>query len=264
MDLKGVSALPTTTALPTPRNFEGFPQRKPLAQANDPYTLRKEDKRYGTITKPKVITVVRAGRKPYSNIKILLNRRSVQSYERLLLDISESFGPKWKNSKVKSLYTLTGREVMSISDFFRGDSIFVAVGNEKISFTDVQDIIENLYPESPYAKSLLRNIEKQKRKAKQQMLQSLANDNQELHERLDTDKPGKRSVRSNVPKVEVEEAPKKKTRKPRHLYPDYNKENDLKGFLYILHIHNYLMLIANTVIHLQSFIHLSFIHRAGI
>jgi len=150
---------------------------------------REDDRRYGAITKPKVITVVRAGRKPYANIKILLNRRSVQSYERLLNDISESFGPKWKNNKVRSLYTLTGREVLSISDFFRGDSIFVAVGNEKISFTDVQDIIETLYPDSTYAKTLLRNIEKQKRKAKQQMLQSLANDNQELLEKQGSEKP---------------------------------------------------------------------------
>lgn len=81
---------------------------------------------------------------------------------------------------------------MSISDFFRGDSTFVAVGNEKISFTDVQDIIETLYPDSHYAKSLLRNIEKQKRKAKQQMLQSLANDNQELQEKQGTSKPTKK------------------------------------------------------------------------
>ncbi|KAF6032494.1 DCLK3 [Bugula neritina] len=193
IDLKGVSALPHPSSINqglTPRHhFEAYPQRKPLRPLNDPYSLREDDRRYGAITKPKVITVVRAGRKPYANIKILLNRRSVQSYERLLNDISESFGPKWKNNKVRSLYTLTGREVLSISDFFRGDSIFVAVGNEKISFTDVQDIIETLYPDSTYAKTLLRNIEKQKRKAKQQMLQSLANDNQELLEKQGSEKP---------------------------------------------------------------------------
>lgn len=237
IDLKGVSALPnsSTGAGVTPRGqYDGYPQRKPLKQPQDPYSLRDDDRRYGTITKPKVITVVRAGRKPYANIKILLNRRSVQSYERLLNDISESFGPKWKNNKVRSLYTLTGREIMSISDFFRGDSIFVAVGNEKISFTDVQDIIETLYPESPYAKTLLRNIEKQKRKAKQQMLQSLANDNQDLQEKNNPDKPPKRAVvkpnNTAAVKQEVEEeAPKKKIRPPKPVpkeSPRSDKENE--------------------------------------
>lgn len=171
-----------------------------------------------------MITVVRAGRKPYANIKILLNRRSVQSYERLLSDISESFGPKWKNNKVKSLYTLTGKQVLSISDFFRGDSIFIAVGSERISFTVVQEIIESLYPNSPYAKSLLRNIEKQKRKTKQQMLQSLANDNQEIQERSDLQKPPKRTaavkhqeheVSFQKPDSDHDEAPKKRTRAPK-------------------------------------------------
>lgn len=251
LDLKGVSALPntgfgTSEVASTPRShLAGFPHRKPLAPTHDAYSLRQEDKRYGTITKPKVITVVRAGRKPYANIKILLNRRSVQSYERLLIDISESFGPKWKNNKVRSLYTLTGREVLSISDFFRGDSIFIAVGNEKISFTDVQEIIEALYPDSQYAKSLLRNIEKQKRKAKQKMLQSLADDNQEIQDKQDlTSNEPKKSKRAVVkpnnaaPKqqeviTEAEEIPvtKKRSRVPKQKpesSSEANKENEPK------------------------------------
>lgn len=248
LDLKGVSALPNaSTHGVTPRShFDAYPQRKPLRNSNDPYTLRDDDRKYGTITKPKVITVVRAGLKPYANIKILLNRRSVQSFERLLGDISESFGPKWKNSKVRSLYTLTGREVMSISDFFRGDSIFVAVGNENLSFTVVQDIIETLYPDSPYAKTLLRTIEKQKRKAKQQMLQSLANDNQELQEKPSQEQrpakkgarqPGDRSSNSDPSKEdgsEVDETLKRKTRAPKPSRrtgedsPRESKESDVK------------------------------------
>jgi len=218
LDLKGTSmnplkAIPAIQA--TPRaSHDAYPQRKPLRPNNDAYSLRQDNQRYGAITKPKVITVVRAGRKPYANMKILLNRRSVQSYERLLNDISESFGPKWKNNKVRSLYTLTGREILSISDFFRGDSIFVAVGNEKISFTDVQEIIETLYPDSPYAKSLLKNIEKQKKKAKQQMLQSLASDNLDLN---NENKNAKRTIVKPAGKPEdTEEAPTKRPRPRAH------------------------------------------------
>lgn len=231
LDLKGVSALPNSSSLNqglTPRNhYEAYPERRPLRQQlrqppNDPYTLREDDRRYGIITKPKVITVVRGGRKPYANIKILLNRRSVQSFERLLSDISESFGPKWKNNKVKRLFTITGREILSISDFFRGDSVFVAIsGDGGLQLTDIQDIIENLYPESPYAKSLLRNIEKQKRKAKQSMLQSLANHHQELQGKQGDDpqekktrpqKPVKRAAVDETSTTGKENEPKPETK----------------------------------------------------
>lgn len=114
--------------------------------------------------KPKVVTIVRNGPKPRSNVKILLNRRSVQSFEQLMGDISEAFGPKWKNNKVRKLFTTRGREVQGISDFFREDDIFVAVGNDQLTEHDVLDIIEEIYPESPYAKNIMRDFDKQKRK----------------------------------------------------------------------------------------------------
>ena len=114
--------------------------------------------------KPKVVTIVRNGAKPRSNVKILLNRRSVQSFEQLMGDISEAFGPKWKSNKVRKLFTTRGREVQGISDFFREDDIFVAVGNEQLTEHDVLDIIEEIYPESPYAKNIMRDFEKQKKK----------------------------------------------------------------------------------------------------
>ena len=114
--------------------------------------------------KPKVVTIVRNGAKPRSNVKILLNRRSVQSFEQLMGDISEAFGPKWKNNKVRKLFTTRGREVQGISDFFRDDDIFVGVGNEQLTEHDVLDIIEEIYPESPYAKNIMRDFERQKRK----------------------------------------------------------------------------------------------------
>ena len=114
--------------------------------------------------KPKVVTIVRNGAKPRSNVKILLNRRSVQSFEQLMGDISEAFGPKWKSNKVRKLFTTRGREVQGVSDFFRDDDIFVGVGNEQLTEHDVLDIIEEIYPESPYAKNIMRDFEKQKRK----------------------------------------------------------------------------------------------------
>lgn len=114
--------------------------------------------------KPKVITIVRNGPKPRNNVKILLNRRSVQSFEQLMGDISEAFGPKWKSNKVRKLFTTRGREVQGVADFFRDDDVFIGVGNEPLTEGDVHDIIEEVYPDSPYAKNIMKDFERQKRK----------------------------------------------------------------------------------------------------
>ncbi|XP_007902284.2 serine/threonine-protein kinase DCLK3 [Callorhinchus milii] len=107
--------------------------------------------------KPKVVTVVKAGRQPYKKITILLNRRCMQTFEQLIADISEALGhPCWKSQSVKTLYTLKGKEIRSVSDFFRGDDMFIAAGREKLTMVDVQDVLEELYPDSPCAQSLIQ------------------------------------------------------------------------------------------------------------
>lgn len=127
--------------------------------------------------KPKVVTIVRNGHKPRNNVKILLNRRSVQSFEQLMADISEAFGPKYKNNKVKKLFSIRGREVQGISDFFRDDDVFIGVGGESLTETDIVDIVEELYPDSSMAKSILRELERNKRKR-----QNLAKQTQADHD----------------------------------------------------------------------------------
>jgi len=54
-------------------------------------------------SKPRQITIVKQGNdKPHKTITILLNRRTVQTYEQLLSDISESFGyQKNRTDKVR-------------------------------------------------------------------------------------------------------------------------------------------------------------------
>ncbi|XP_076093262.1 serine/threonine-protein kinase DCLK3-like isoform X3 [Mytilus galloprovincialis] len=114
--------------------------------------------------KPKVVTIVRNGPRPRNNVKILLNRRSVQSYDQLMSDIAEAFGPKYKTNRLKKLFNVKGKEVHGISDFFRDDDVFIGVGNDSLTEGDIQDIIEELYPDSPYARNLLRDLEKQRKK----------------------------------------------------------------------------------------------------
>jgi doublecortin-like kinase 3 len=81
-----------------------------------------------------------------------------------MADISEAFGPKYKNNKVKKLYSIRGREVQGISDFFRDDDVFIGVGTESLSESDIVDIVEEVYPDSTTAKTILREIERNKRK----------------------------------------------------------------------------------------------------
>ncbi|KAG9355556.1 hypothetical protein JZ751_000394 [Albula glossodonta] len=101
--------------------------------------------------RPRIVTVVRpGGRKHLRKITILLNRRSVQTFEQLVADISEALGyPRWKNDRVKKLFNLKGREIRSVSDFFRSDEVFVASGRDKLSLQDIEEVLEELYPDSP-------------------------------------------------------------------------------------------------------------------
>ncbi|XP_061411507.1 LOW QUALITY PROTEIN: serine/threonine-protein kinase DCLK1-like [Lethenteron reissneri] len=104
--------------------------------------------------RPKVITVVRVGgHGPRRRITLLLNRRAAQSFEELLGDISEALGlPRWRTNHVRRLYTLRGREARSVSDFFRGDDVFLAATRkEPPSSEDLQAVLEELFPENPYA-----------------------------------------------------------------------------------------------------------------
>ncbi|XP_069120082.1 serine/threonine-protein kinase DCLK3-like isoform X2 [Argopecten irradians] len=127
-------------------------------------------------SKPRVVTIVRNGARPRNNIKILLNRRSVQSFEQLMSDIVEAFGPKSRVNKFDKLYTLRGREVQGVSDFFRDDNVFVAC-NEKPSEDDLIDIIEEIHPpDADTARMLVKDLERQKRKRQAHQLKEPESD----------------------------------------------------------------------------------------
>ncbi|XP_005348073.1 serine/threonine-protein kinase DCLK3 [Microtus ochrogaster] len=99
--------------------------------------------------KPRVVTVVKLGGQPLRKATLLLNRRSVQTFEQLLADISEALGsPRWKNDRVRKLFTLKGREVKSVSDFFREGDAFIAMGKEPLTLKSIQLAMEELYPKN--------------------------------------------------------------------------------------------------------------------
>ncbi|KAM6176942.1 serine/threonine-protein kinase DCLK3 [Erethizon dorsatum] len=108
--------------------------------------------------KPRVVTVVRLGGQPLRKVTMLLNRRSVQTFEQLLADISEALGfPRWKNDSVRKLFNLKGREIRSVSDFFREGDAFIAMGKEPLTLKNIQMAIEELYPNKNRALTLTQH-----------------------------------------------------------------------------------------------------------
>ncbi|XP_030644422.1 caM kinase-like vesicle-associated protein [Chanos chanos] len=109
--------------------------------------------------RPRVVTVVRpCGERCLRKISLLLNRRAVQTFEQLLADVSEALGfPRWNNARVRRLFSPAGREIRSLSDFFRSDHAFLALGPGRPTLSDIQAAVEELYPNSPrHCDNLLR------------------------------------------------------------------------------------------------------------
>ncbi|XP_004704276.1 serine/threonine-protein kinase DCLK3 [Echinops telfairi] len=79
----------------------------------------------------------------------------MQTFEQLLADISEALGfPRWKNDRVRKIFNLKGREIKSISDFFRDGDAFIAMGKEPLTLKNIQLAIEELYPNKARALTL--------------------------------------------------------------------------------------------------------------
>ena len=113
---------------------------------------------------PKVITIVDGTGvpRPRPNVKFLLNRQSVQSYEQFARDVAYALG---KASSVQDstrpsvrLFTVRGREVAAMSDLFRDDDVFigVGVGRKELNVSEVRQIFQELYPNNGYSETLVR------------------------------------------------------------------------------------------------------------
>ncbi|XP_072552646.1 serine/threonine-protein kinase DCLK2 [Salminus brasiliensis] len=82
--------------------------------------------------KPKLVTVIRSGVKPRKAVRVLLNKKTAHSFEQVLADITEAI--KLDSGAVKKLYTLDGKQLTSLQDFFSDDDVFIACGLEKFRY----------------------------------------------------------------------------------------------------------------------------------
>ncbi|NXG99211.1 DCLK1 kinase, partial [Loxia leucoptera] len=102
-----------------------------LATAKGGAPDTKENKDF---IRPKLVTIIRSGVKPRKAVRILLNKKTAHSFEQVLTDITDAI--KLDSGVVKRLYTLDGKQVMCLQDFFGDDDIFIACGPEKFRYQD--------------------------------------------------------------------------------------------------------------------------------
>uniref|UniRef100_A0A673NEU0 Serine/threonine-protein kinase DCLK2 n=1 Tax=Sinocyclocheilus rhinocerous TaxID=307959 RepID=A0A673NEU0_9TELE len=84
--------------------------------------------------RPKLVTIIRSGVKPRKAVRILLNKKTAHSFEQVLTDITDAI--KLDSGAVKRLYTVDGKMVTCLQDFFGEDDIFIACGPEKFRYQD--------------------------------------------------------------------------------------------------------------------------------
>jgi hypothetical protein len=148
----------------------------------------------GAYQRPRVLTIVRAGgtRRPREKVRIFVNRQTFRTYDQFARDIADAFVDKrrsstssqtdWSNSGAVRqgvgirLFSIGGREVVGVSDLFKDDDLFVGVpaGAGEPTTAEIRDVVEELYPGSPYVEVLLRKWTKARRRSNRMYGQAFA------------------------------------------------------------------------------------------
>ncbi|XP_060782534.1 serine/threonine-protein kinase DCLK2 isoform X2 [Neoarius graeffei] len=91
--------------------------------------------------RPKLVTVIRSGVKPRKAVRVLLNKKTAHSFEQVLTDISDAI--KLDSGVVKKLYTLEGKQVTCLQDFFGDHDVFIACGPEKYRYAQDDFVLDH-------------------------------------------------------------------------------------------------------------------------
>ncbi|CAK8675206.1 unnamed protein product [Clavelina lepadiformis] len=83
---------------------------------------------------PKLITVIRSGRKPRKAVRMLLNKKTAHSLEQIFNDISKLV--RLDTGAVRKIYSVCGKQIFCLKDFFGDEDVFIAYGQEKLSQDD--------------------------------------------------------------------------------------------------------------------------------
>ncbi|XP_054460808.1 serine/threonine-protein kinase DCLK2 isoform X2 [Anoplopoma fimbria] len=100
--------------------------------------LQRETKDF---IKPKLVTVIRSGVKPRKAVRILLNKKTAHSFDQVLTDITDAI--KLDSGAVRRLYTLEGKQIICLQDFFGDDDVFIACGLEKYRYSQDDFVLDH-------------------------------------------------------------------------------------------------------------------------
>ncbi|XP_021172281.2 serine/threonine-protein kinase DCLK2 isoform X1 [Fundulus heteroclitus] len=100
--------------------------------------LQRESKEF---IKPKLVTVIRSGVRPRKAVRILLNKKTAHSFEQVLTDITDAI--KLDSGAVRRLYTLEGKQITCLQDFFGDDDVFIACGPEKYRYAQDDFVLDH-------------------------------------------------------------------------------------------------------------------------
>ncbi|XP_013396607.1 lipoxygenase homology domain-containing protein 1 isoform X2 [Lingula anatina] len=109
-------------------------------------TSRTESRLLTTTTVPKKITVMKNGF-PHERHVIMLNRRTAQTFEQVLDDMSDLF-----RIAVRRLFTTDGKLVTSLSAIFHGPDVYVAAKAEPFKTMITPEIEAGISPRPPQRK----------------------------------------------------------------------------------------------------------------
>ncbi|CAG5116252.1 unnamed protein product, partial [Candidula unifasciata] len=129
-----------------------------------------------TRVQPKKITMLKNG-EPHVRHVVLINRRTAQTFEQILRDISEMFG-----MAVSRLFTVEGRQVTSLAAVINGPDVLVAAGKEPF-----KQMIPFVY--EPVESRVRSRLEM----SRLDMRSRLDTSRMEMRSRLDTDQRDTRS-----------------------------------------------------------------------
>ncbi|XP_032419739.1 serine/threonine-protein kinase DCLK2-like [Xiphophorus hellerii] len=100
--------------------------------------LQRESKEF---IRPKLVTVIRSGVRPRKAVRILLNKKTAHSFDQVLTDITDAV--KLDSGAVRRLYTLEGKQITCLKDFFGDDDVFIACGPEKYRYAQDDFVLEH-------------------------------------------------------------------------------------------------------------------------
>ena len=87
------------------------------------------------IVKPKIVAVLRSGRRPRKAVRVLLNHRNAKTFEGILSELTSTV--KLDAGAVRKVFGLSGKAVLNVSDF-KEEEVFMAYGGEKCQSEDFE------------------------------------------------------------------------------------------------------------------------------